>query len=562
MNERDWLQLGLYFAALMALAVPLGTFMERALRGEAPGLRWLKGFERLLYRYAGCDAGQEMTWKSYAGALLLFNAIGIVVVLVLQLAQAALPLNPAAIGNVSWPVALNTAVSFVTNTNWQAYSGEATLSYLTQMLGLTVQNFVSAATGLAVLAALARGLARRTTQTIGNFWTDLTRGTLYVLLPLSLLLALMLAGEGVVQSLSPYAKAVGVEGGEFAVPLGPAASQVAIKQLGTNGGGFFGVNSAHPFENPTPLSNFLQMLAILLLPVAQVFMFGRMVNDRRQGRAILGAMGLLLAAGLGFALWAEFQANPALGNQPFLEGKETRHGILNSVLWGVATTAASNGSVNAMHDSFSPLGGLVTVGNMLLGEVVFGGVGAGLYGMLMFVLLTVFLAGLMVGRTPEYLGKKIEQREILLASLAVLAPCAVVLVCGALGVATETGRASLNNAGPHGLTEILYAFASMANNNGSAFAGLNAATPFYALLGSVAMLIGRFAVIVPALAIAGGLAAKKVSPPSAGTFPTHGPLFVLLLVGVVVIVGGLTFLPALTLGPIVEHLLMQQGRLF
>lgn len=563
MNEREWLQVGVYLGALTALTPLLGAYIARALNGERPMLSRLLGpVERLVYRVAKVAPGQEMRWTEYTASLLWFNATGLIVLLLLQLLQGSLPLNPQRLPAPSWHLALNTAVSFVTNTNWQAYSGEATMSYLTQMLGLTVQNFVSAATGLAVLLALTRGLARKSAQTLGNFWADLVRTTLYVLLPLAALLAVVLVSQGVVQSPSPYADATTLEHAHQVIPLGPAASQVAIKQLATNGGGFFGANSAHPFENPTPLTNFLEMLAILLIPSALCSTYGRMVGSGRQGRAIWAAMMLLFLSGLGVALWAEHQPDRALAGLPNLEGKETRFGIATSALWATATTAASNGSVNAMHDSFSPLGGLVALINMLLGEVVFGGVGAGLYGMLMFVVLTVFLAGLMVGRTPEYLGKKIEAREVKLAMIAVLAPCVMVLACSATAAMIPAGTSSLNNAGPHGLSEILYAFASMANNNGSAFAGLNATTPFYDLLGALCMLVGRFAVIVPALALAGGMAGKKAAPASTGTFPTDGPMFVILLVGVVVSVGALTFLPALTLGPIIEHLLMLQGRVF
>ena len=563
MNERAWLQVILYVALLVATTPVLGGIMAKVFGGERTFLTpLLAPVERWIYRLAGCDAKAEMRWTTYAVALLLFNLAGFVVVLLLQLAQSRLPLNPQGLPNVPLPLALNTAVSFVTNTNWQAYSGEATLGYLVQALGLTVQNFVSAATGLAVLLALTRGLARRSGTTVGNFWTDLVRSTLYVLVPLSLVFALVLVSQGVVQTFVPYLGVTSLEGGAHQIPLGPAASQIAIKQLGTNGGGFFGLNSAHPFENPTPLTNFLQMLAILLIPCALCDTFGRMVGSRRQGWAIFAAMMILFLAGLTVAVVAERASNPAFPGLANMEGKETRLGVVNSALWGTVTTAASNGSVNAMHDSFNPLTGLVALFNLLLGEVVFGGVGAGLYGMLMFVILTVFMAGLMVGRSPEYLGKKIEQREVFLAMLAVLTPCAVVLIFSALGCATETGRSSLNNQGPHGLSEILYAFASMTNNNGSAFAGLSANTNFYNLLGALAMLVGRFVVIIPALAIAGSLVGKKVSPASSGTFPTDGGLFVAMLVGVVVIVGALTYFPAVTLGPVVEHLLMQQGRAF
>jgi K+-transporting ATPase ATPase A chain len=563
MNGRDWIQLAVYFGALVIIAPFLGRYLAAVFTGALP--RWmrpLKAIECRMHRLAGCTPEKEMSWSQYAAALLWFNFLGLLALLGLQVAQQALPLNPENLPNVPWLLAINTAVSFVTNTNWQAYSGEATMSYLTQMLGLTAQNFISAATGMAVLLALARGMTRKSMATVGNFWADLVRCVLYVLLPLSLLLAIALVTQGVVQTFSPYVEVTTLEGANQVVPLGPAASQIAIKQLGTNGGGFFGVNSAHPFENPTPLTNFLQMFAILLLPAAQVFMFGRMVGSRKHAWALFGAMLLLLLAGLGISLSSEFQGNMIFPGIMPMEGKETRFGVMNSVLWAVTTTAASNGSVNAMHDSLMPLSGLTTLFNIMLGEVVFGGVGAGLYGMLAFVILTVFMAGLMVGRSPEYLGKRIEKREVIMAMIAVLAPCVVILSLSSLALMTEAGRSSISNSGPHGLSQVLYAFSSMAGNNGSAFAGLNANTPFYNLLGVVAMLIGRYAVLLPMLAIAGSLATKKACPPTLGTFPTDGMLFVILLMGVVCIVGALTFLPALTLGPLVEQLLMQQGRVF
>jgi potassium-transporting ATPase potassium-binding subunit len=563
MNEREWFQITAYVGLLIIFTPLLGGFMARVFSGERTFLtRLLSPVERWVYRLAGCDPKAEMRWTTYAVALLLFNLLGFLAVFALQYCQVWLPLNPQKFPNVPPALAFNTAVSFVTNTNWQAYSGEATLSYLVQMLGLAVQNFLSAATGIAVLLALTRGLARRSAATLGNFWADLVRSTLYVLLPLSLIFALVLVSQGVVQTFSPYANAISVEGGAHQIPLGPAAAQIAIKQLGTNGGGFFGLNSAHPFENPTPLTNFLEMLAILLIPAALTYAYGIMVGSRRQGWAIFAAMMILFLGGLAGALFAEYSNNTVLPNTAHVEGKETRFGVANSVLWATATTAASNGSVNAMHDSLSPLAGLVALFNLMLGEVVFGGVGAGLYGMLMMVILTVFMAGLMVGRTPEYLGKKIERREVVMAMLAVLAPCAVVLIGSALASVMPAGLSSLNNQGPHGLSEILYAFASMANNNGSAFAGLNANTNFYNLLGALAMLIGRFVVIIPALAIAGSMVSKRSSPPSTGTFPTDGGLFVVMLIAVIVIVGALTFFPALTLGPIIEHLLVKQGRTF
>lgn len=563
MHSSDWIQLALFFSVLL-LSVPLlGGYMAKVYAGQKTWLSpVIAPLERLVYRLGGVQATEEMNWKTYAVALCLFNALGFGVVLGLQLLQSWLPFNPADMAAVPLGVAINTAVSFMTNTNWQAYSGESSLSYLTQMLGLNVQNFVSAATGMAVLIALTRGIVRKEVQQIGNFWVDLTRSTLYILLPLSLLLSVALVSQGVVQSFAPYQPVVTLEGAEQVIPLGPAASQIAIKQLGTNGGGFFGVNSAHPLENPTPLSNFLQVLAILLIPAALTWTYGRMVGSIRQGMAVLAAMLILFGGTLTVGLWAEFLPNPALGITQLLEGKELRLGVFNSVLWAGVTTVASNGSVNAMHDSLSPLAGGMTLFNMLLGEVVFGGVGAGLYGMLMFVILTVFIAGLMVGRTPEYLGKKITAFEIRMAALAVVLPSAVVLVFSAMAVLLPVGLSSLNNVGPHGLSEILYAFASMANNNGSAFGGLNATTPFYTLLGALAMLIGRFGVILPALAIAGSLAAKKAVPPSSGTFPTDGALFVVLLMGVVLIVGALTYFPVLALGPGVEHFLLQQGRTF
>jgi K+-transporting ATPase ATPase A chain len=493
---------------------------------------------------------------------LIFNVGGFLSVLVLQLAQSSLPLNPANLGAVEPFLAFNTATSFMTNTNWQSYAGETTLSYFTQMVGLTVQNFVSAATGIAVVIALTRGLARRSATTLGNFWVDLTRATLYILLPLSLVFALILVSQGVIQNFNAPVTVETLTGDTQILPQGPAASQIAIKQLGTNGGGYFNTNSAHPYENPTPLSNFWQMFAILLIPAALTYTYGRMVGSVRQGWVIFAAMLLLLGAGLAVMLASEYSLNPVYGIAGGLEGKETRFGIANSILWGAVTTAASNGSVNAMHSSFTPLAGGIALLNILLGEIIFGGVGAGLYGMLIFVILTVFIAGLMVGRTPEYLGKKIEAREIKMAILAILLPSACILLFSALATVTEAGLASRANSAAHGFTEILYAFASAAGNNGSAFAGLNANTPFYNGLLGLAMWIGRFGVILPVLAIAGSMVTKKVAPPSPGTFPTDSPLFVGLLVAVILIVGALTFFPALALGPLVEHLLMSRGQAF
>jgi len=563
MQSRDFLQLALFLGALTALTPPLGRHMARVFQGERTVLTPLFGpLERGVYRLAGVDSSREMSWLGYAGALLAFNLLGGALTMVQMMVQAWLPLNPAELPNVPFPLALNTAVSFMTNTNWQAYSGEATMSYLTQMTGLAVHNFTSAATGIAVAVALIRGLVRRQAAGIGNFWADLTRSTLYVLLPLSLVFALVLVQQGVVQTFAPYAEATTLEGAKQVIPLGPAASQIAIKQLGTNGGGFFGVNASHPFENPTPLTNFLQILAIFVIPSALTYTFGRMAGDQKQGWALWGAMLALYLVGLA-AMWAaELAPNAVTGLASAMEGKEVRFGVFNSVLFANTTTSASCGAVNAMHDSFSPLAGLVALVNMMLGEVVFGGVGAGLYGMLMFVVLTVFIAGLMVGRTPEYLGKKIEAREIRWAVIAVLAPCATILIGTAIALSGDWGTATLNNQGPHGLSEVLYAFTSAAANNGSAFAGIGVNTNFYNLGLALAMLIGRFAIIIPVLAIAGYLAAKKASPPSAGTFPTNGPTFAALLVSVILIVGALTFLPVLALGPVAEHFLMLASRTF
>lgn len=563
MNARDFAQLTLFVAGLMIITPPLGNFMARVFAGERHLLsRLLGSIERGIYKLSSVDPAQEMSWKAYTMAMLTFNIVGGVVLLVLELTQQWLPLNPQHLPNVPFGLAVNTAMSFMTNTNWQAYSGESTMSYFTQMAGLAVHNFVSAATGIAIAVALVRGLVRREMESIGNFWADLTRCTLYILLPLSILIAVVLAQQGVVQSLDPYPTATTLEGAQQQIPLGPAASQVAIKQLGTNGGGFFGQNSAHPFENPTPLTNFIEVFVIFPLASALVYMFGVMARDRRQGWAIWAAMFALFIVGFATVWWAELQPNPALGLTASLEGKEQRFGVMNSALWATATTDASNGSVDSMHDSFSPVGGLVLLTNMMLGEVVFGGVGAGLYGILMFVLLTVFIAGLMVGRTPEYLGKKIEAREVTWAIIAVLAP-SVMILCGcAVTTMYPAALHSLNNNGPHGLSEILYGFTSAAENNGSAFAGLNANTPWYDFMLALNMFIGRFAVIVPVLAIAGSLAGKKTSPPSSGTFPTNGPIFTVLLTSIVLIVGALTFFPVLSLGPIVEHFLMQAGRTF
>jgi K+-transporting ATPase ATPase A chain len=562
MTLNGYLQLFVYMAVLLGLAKPLGWYMARVYEGRPIVLDRLLGpVERLLYRALGTHAEQEMSWKLYAVAMLLFNLFGLVALYAVQRLQALLPLNPQGLGAVTPDSSFNTAVSFASNTNWQGYSGETTMSYLTAMLGLTVQNFVSAATGMAVLVALIRGLRRRSAATVGNFWVDLTRTTLYILLPLALALALVQTSQGVVQNLSAYQVVQPLQGGaQLTLPMGPAASQIAIKQLGTNGGGFFNVNSAHPYENPTPLTNFFEMLAILLIPAALCYTFGAMIGDTRQGWAVLAAMTLVFVALLALAVGAEQHGNPRVaalgvniaasdmqagGN---MEGKETRFGIVNSALWATATTAASNGSVNSMHDSYTPLGGLATMFLIQLGEVIFGGVGSGLYGMLIFAIIAVFVAGLMVGRTPEYLGKKIETYEMKMAALVILLPPVVVLGFTALAVATEWGRAAIFNLGAHGFSEVLYAFSSMGNNNGSAFAGLGANNPFYNLTGGLAVLLARYWLAIPTLAIAGSLARKPLVPAGPGTLPTHTPLFVALLIGVVMLVGALTFIPALALG--------------
>ena len=561
MIAADFLYLGLFLISLLVATPLLGKWLAAVLRGEPPGwLRWLGPVERVIYRLAGLRADADMSWRGYATALVVFNLMGGGVILLLQLLQAHLPLNPQGFGTVPLGVAMNTAVSFLTNTNWQSYSGEASLSYLTQMAGLGVQNFLSAATGLAVLAALARGFSRKSAAGLGNFWADLVRATLSALLPLAFALAVVLVSQGVVQSFAPYTTATTLAETEQVIPLGPAASQVAIKQLGTNGGGYFGQNSAHPFENPTPLSNFLQTLAILALPAGCVCAYGLLVNARRHAWVVYGVMLAFFLGLLGLSLWSEY-ASPGSAMLA-LEGKEVRFGVTPSVLWAGATTAASNGSVNAMHSSLSPLAGALVLLNMLLGEIIFGGIGSGLYGMVMMIVLVVFLAGLMVGRTPEYLGKKIEAHEVRMAAVAVLLPCAAVLFGCAMSFASAAGRAAAGNAGPHALTEILYAWGSMANNNGSAFGSLIASGDLYTWGGAFAMLVGRFGVILPVLALAGSLAAKKTVPPSSGTFPTDGPLFALLLAGVIVIVAALTYFPALTLGPVLEHLLLTAGRTF
>jgi K+-transporting ATPase ATPase A chain len=590
-------QIGLFFVVLLTLVKPLGWYMARVYTGQACGMDRVMGpLERLIYRVCGVRPAEDMNWKTYAAAMLLFNATGLLVLYALQRLQGFLPLNPSAFAGVAPDLAFNTASSFVTNTNWQAYAGESTLSYLTQMLGLTVQNFVSAATGMAMLVALIRGLTARAAATIGNFWVDLTRSTLYILLPLAAVLALVLVSQGTVQTFESYhqtallqpvtydkpvvdaagqpvldekgvVKTVPTTGTEQTLAIGPAASQVAIKHLGTNGGGFFNANAAHPYESPTPLTDFLLILAETLIAASLTYTFGLMVGDTRQGWAILAAMLSLLVVFVLVSYWAESAGNPrltALGveqtavNGPGgnMEGKEVRFGIARSALFATATTATSTGAVNSMHDSFTPLGGLVPLFMMQFGEVILGGVGSGLYGMLVFAIIAVFIAGLMVGRTPEYLGKKIETYEMKMAALLILVMPIIVLGFTAVAVVTESGTSSILNPGAHGFSEVLYAYTSQGNNNGSAFGGLNANTPFYNVTGALAMLLSRFWLAIPTLALAGSLARKKMIPPGLGTLPTHTPLFVGLLVGVVTMVGALTFVPALALGPVVEHLLM------
>ncbi|AON56156.1 potassium-transporting ATPase subunit KdpA [Herbaspirillum seropedicae] len=590
MDSNNYYQLGLYLAVLLLLSLPLGWYMARVMEGKSRVNRLFGGIERVFYRLCGISREHEMDWKQYAIAVVLFNFIGAIAVYLLQRLQQWLPLNPAALASVSPDSSFNTALSFVTNTNWQGYAGESTMSYLTQMAALALQNFLSAATGIAIAFALIRGFARHSSKGIGNFWVDMTRSTLYVLLPLSVVLALVLVQQGSIQNFRAYQDVKTLEVTHYTVPkldaagqplkdakgepvteaqstdkqtlpMGPVASQEAIKMIGTNGGGFFNANSAHPYENPTPLSNFLQMLAILIIPAALCTSFGVLVGDRRQGWAILAAMTLLFVVMTLVLMYAESQANPMLASlhasgPGMMEGKETRFGIPASALFASITTAASCGAVNAMHDSLSPLGGLVPMLQMQLGEVVFGGVGSGLYGMLIFAVLAVFIAGLMIGRTPEYLGKKIGVFDMKMMSIAILMTPALVLIFTALSVMVEAGLAGIANPGAHGFSEILYAFSSAANNNGSAFAGLSANTPYYNITTGICTWLGRFGIIVPVLAMAGSLAGKKRLAATSGTLPTHGPLFVALLIGAVILVGALTYVPALALGPVVEHLQM------
>lgn len=555
MNISDFAQIAIFFVILFGLALPLGKYMSLVYEGKpGTGLAVLQHLEKLVYKGSGVKPEEEMTWVGYASALMHFSLIGFVFVYLIQRMQCFLPLNPENLSAVTPDSAFNTTVSFITNTNWQGYGGESTMSYLTQMLALNVQNFVSAAVGMAVLVAFIRGLIRHQSETIGNFWSDLVRSTVHILLPLSLILSILLVSQGCIQNFSNYVQINPIEtsAGQSKIAMGPVASQVAIKQLGTNGGGFFNANSCHPFENPTPLSNLFEMISIILIPAALCFTFGYMVKNLRQGLALLSVMTVIFIAFLSLCLWSEF-------TYPSMEGKETRFGIVNSVLWATLTTAASNGSVNCMHDSLSPLGGLVPMVLMQLGEVIFGGVGSGLYGMLVFALVTVFIAGLMVGRTPEYLGKKIESFEIKMSSLVLLIPAFAVLIGTAVAVSIEPGRTSVLNPSMHGFSEILYAFSSAGNNNGSAFAGLNANTPFYNSSLAVAMFLARYWLAIPVLAIAGSLAKKKTVPASSGTIPTTGLLFNSFLICIVLIFGALTFIPALALGPIVEHLHMVFG---
>ncbi len=562
-----WIQILLFCAIIVALVKPLGGYMTRVFNGERTFLSFLlHPVEVGLYRIAGVDEKREQHWLTYTVSMLLFQVGGFVILYALMRLQAGLPFNPMEQSAVAPDLSFNTAISFITNTNWQNYGGESTLSYLTQMLGLTHQNFLSAATGIALAVALTRGFARSSVRTIGNFWVDVTRTTLYVLLPICVVYTLFLVWQGIPQTLGAYVDATTLEGAKQTIAVGPVASQVAIKMLGTNGGGFFNVNAAHPFENPTALSNFVQMLSIFTIGAALTNVFGRMVGNQRQGWAIFSVMGVLFIAGVTVTYWAEANGTSIMhtlgltgGN---MEGKEVRFGIVASALFAVVTTAASCGAVNAMHDSFTALGGMIPLINMQLGEIIIGGVGAGLYGMLLFVVLAIFVAGLMVGRTPEYVGKKIEAREVKMAMLAILVLPLMYLGWTAVAVVLPSAVASMANAGPHGFTEVLYAFTSQTGNNGSAFGGLTGNTPFYNITGAVSMFVGRFFMIVPAMALAGSLAAKKSIPASAGTLPTTGGLFVGLVVGVILIVGGLTFFPALALGPIVEHLAMNANTLF
>jgi len=566
-----WIQILFFFGVILAGTKPMGAFMHRVMEGEKHFLSGLLGWlERLVYRLSGVD-GKEQRWTTYTGAMLAFSSFTLLVTYAIQRLQAVLPFNPQKLAGVEAGSSFNTAASFTTNTNWQGYAGEATMSYLSQMAGLAWHNFISAAAGIAVAIALARGLTRhgdgKADGTIGNFWVDLTRSTVYILLPLSVVFALVFVSQGMLQNLAPYREVTTLEGAKQVIAMGPVASQEAIKQLGTNGGGFFNANAAHPFESPNALTNFFSMFLIFLIPAGLTYTFGRMARDQKQGWALFGAMTFLFFAGVTVAYWAEAAGNPIFKGLPVaeagnMEGKEVRFGIANSALYATVTTDASCGAVNSMHDSFTPLGGLVPLFNIQLGEVVFGGVGAGLYGMLVMAVLSVFIAGLMVGRTPEYLGKKIETRDVKYAMLYALVFAFIILFFTGWSAVAPYGLSSLNNNGPHGLTEMLYAFSSGAANNGSAFAGISANTPWYNTTLGLDMLFGRFWMILPALALAGSLAGKKVAPPGPGTLPTNGPLFAALLVGVILVVGALTYFPALSLGPVVEHFAAQAGKVY
>lgn len=563
MSFFDWIEIFIFVSLLLCIVPLLGNYMAQVFQGEKTILyAYLNPIENFTYRIAKIDPNEEMGWKKYIKAMLLFNLLGFLLLFIIQLLQSVLPLNQEHFRSVPWDLAFNTAISFVTNTNWQAYAGEGTLSILTQMGGLTVQNFLSAATGCSALLALIRGITRKSTATIGNFWVDFVRSIIYILLPLSFIFAVVLVSQGVVQTFSSYQKVITLEQHQQVIPLGPVASQVAIKQLGTNGGGFFNANSAHPFENPNALTNFLELLAIVLIPTALTYAYGSMIGSKRHGWLLFLAMFLLWSGGLIIAIYSELMPNPLMNAAPLMEGKETRFGLISSILWSVTTSATANGSVNAMLSSLSPLAGGVALFNIMLGELVFGGVGVGLCSMLMFVFLTIFLSGLMVGRSPEYRGKKIEKKEILWTIIAVLAPCLLILVGSGISSVVSMGIASLGNGGPHGLTEILYAFTSASGNNGSAFASLNANTMYYNLILGLVMVLARIAILVPSVAIGGLFAEKKTAPPSVGAISTDTVLFLFLLLGVILIVGALTFFPALTLGPLVEHLLMLKGQAF
>jgi len=555
------IQIIIFLSVLILFSPILGYYIADTIQGKS-NIKFLARFENSIYKFCKIDPASEMDYKTYSFSLLTLNIAGILLLIMLQLIQYYLPFNPQKADNVEFTLAINTAISFVTNTNWQSYAGETTLSYFVQMIGLTVQNFLSAATGIAVLLALIRGITRKRGSTLGNFWVDMTRIIIYILLPLSIIFAVILVSQGSVQTFQPYKQVETLEGAKQIIPLGPAASQIAIKQLGTNGGGFFNANSAFPFENPTPFSNFLQTLAILLIPSSLVFTYGKLIGSKKQAWTIFGVMFFLFLCGLTISLLSEYSTNPVFGTGGLMEGKEARFGVANSILWSTATTAASNGSVNAMHSSLSPIAGLIALFNIQIGELIFGGAGSGLYGIILFIFLTVFIAGLMVGRTPEYIGKKIEAYEIKLTIIAIILPNLVILLFTAIGLIAKSGLAGLSTKGPHGFTEILYAFSSAAGNNGSAFAGLNANNPFYNISLAIGMLIGRFGIIIPVLAIAGSLVKKNITPVSQGTLRTDTFLFALLLIAIIIIVGALTFFPALALGPLMEHLLMNNGFMF